>query len=772
MLNRPRWQVAWGVALFIWGGGLCGVRLFNLLAFEFALACSIPLSFLGAYCAFKTRDDGASPWRQWRVASQSALMLGLIPIVPISLNAFWVKNCNWLDGITFYVLLSLMSCVVASGWGIIIKRMIQRRSRRAYPGGHDEIESEEHPFSIRRGMWIFGGIFVGAVLWGLVAFFTTPGVDVFSTFIGYYPGALYDEEMLIGSRLAISRLEDLTVITCLLVLLDQEIGRGGRLKMMLGMLLIHIWGWSVDLHRPAWWVQYRLGGLKTTTHYRVYHPESWESDRVELLATELEFNHQELTDFFQRAPEQPIHVYFYRDAQHKKRLMGAGRTLIAKPWQYGIHLHAPQVGDRVITHELAHAFSAEIAPAPHHLSLWRGVLPNMSLIEGLAVAAAWTRGRGSGLMSRLTPHQWTAAMRRLDLAPPMHDLFNPQSFYAYNARVSYTTCGSFVRFFRRTRGVDALNQLYASGGEHKELAQSIKEWEQWLDERVLSPRLIDTASSMLGGTSIFYKVCAHDLAARRSEALAAEIQGERQRALEIWNTIDTDKPQDAQSLLRRISIFAGMGRLETASQLVAEALKAQQDSAPFRYMTALRLREWSIDLDWFLKRQTPQVIHEAYQQQLQLGMGRPRWRRLAVKRYALAAQTPIELGEVIFDFFRQSSSPEDRNQVLAEALERWPESGELYYLKARVSQGEGSSNDVERLLTQAVSLGLSHPSLTYEALRLQAALYFQQRRYVDAQRVYSSLAQRSDLLIEKGEQQELELWARRALFFHRILSSR
>ena len=42
--------------------------------------------------------------------------------------------------------------------------------------------------------------------------------------------------------------------------------------------------------------------------------------------------------------------------------MGAGHTLIAKPWQHSIHIHAPYVGDRVITHELAHAFSADIAP--------------------------------------------------------------------------------------------------------------------------------------------------------------------------------------------------------------------------------------------------------------------------------------------------------------------------------------------------------------------------------------------------------------------------
>ena len=137
----------------------------------------------------------------------------------------------------------------------------------------------------------------------------------------------------------------------------------------------------------------------------------------------------------------------------------------------------------------------------------------MSLIEGLAVAAAWTRGRGSGLMSRLTPHQWTAAMRRLDLAPPVGDLFNPQSFYAYNARISYTTCGSFVRFYGEERGKNAVNQLYAKGGEGIDLSSMIHRWESWLDEQSLPPKVLKTAKALLNRPSIFSKVCAHELAA-------------------------------------------------------------------------------------------------------------------------------------------------------------------------------------------------------------------------------------------------------------------
>ena len=766
LLSRPRWQRVWGIALILYSVILCGVRLFNLLAFEFAFACTIPLSFLGAYSALKVNIESRSPWAQWRAALKPALFLGLLPLIPISINALRVRNCNWLDGVIFYALLSLMSVVIACGWGLLIKFVSARRGQSAltHPDHQDASLSEIEP-KVRQSLFIFGMIFLGAVLWGLFAFFMTPSVDVFSTFIGYYPGALYDEEMIIGPRLALSRLEDFMVITLALAWVSDVVPRRSRMIITGSLVVVHLWGWSLDLHRPAWWVQRQLGGARSTAHYKVYYPQSWSTERVDQLTTELEFNYLELTEFFQRAPQRPVEVYFYRDTRHKKRLMGAGRTLIAKPWQYGIHVHTPSVGDRVITHELAHVFSAEIAPAPHHLSLWRGILPNMSLIEGLAVAAAWTRGRGSGLMSRLTPDQWTAALRQLDLAPPVDDLFNPKSFYAYNSRISYTICGSFVRFYRRTRGADALNALYASGGDAADLSAAINAWETWLDQRQLSSRLLNTASSILGGASIFYKVCAHELAARRNEALDAELNREYTRALELWRSVEADKPRDAQALLRRISILVDMNQLDEAQELVSDALKAQQESPVFHYMNELRLREWSVDIAWFLETRALDETYRDYERLLSLGMDRPRWRRLAVKRYALSPHTSAELGRVIAELFRKQYTGEERDAALSNALERWPQSAELHYLKARLVLVSDTPEEAEPLLRQSLSLGLSHPALTYEALRVQASLDFKQKRYDEAEASFTKLARREDLLIEEGERHELELWARRAAFF-------
>ena len=127
-------------------------------------------------------------------------------------------------------------------------------------------------------MITFGLLFIGALLWGLFAFFTTPCVDVFTTFLGYYPGALYDEEMMIGGRLALSRIEDLVWVGALLSLsgahreLDGSRARAPAIGALLSVTLL---AWGADLHRPAWWVQRQLGGRAQSEHYHMYHPRSW-----------------------------------------------------------------------------------------------------------------------------------------------------------------------------------------------------------------------------------------------------------------------------------------------------------------------------------------------------------------------------------------------------------------------------------------------------------------------------------------------------------------
>ena len=749
---HARWSMKWSVCLLLWSILLCQLPLFNLLSFEFAFACCLPISFLGAHCGIRAQDGHL--FSQWYSATKRGCLLALLPLLPITLNQFWVRNCNWVDGLSFYIILPLCSLSIAAGYGVLIKTLTRRQ--------------EEGQTKTLKSLGYFTGLFMIVALWGGISFIATPSVDVFSTFLGYYPGAIYDEELAIGARLILSRLEDFMLIAFALALA----GSSPKKYLFCLLSMSYILGWSFDLHRPNFWVQYRLGGAVTSTHFQLYYPHTWSNDRVELMLKELAFNYEELSHFFGFRPQKKINVYFYRNPRHKKRLMGAGQTLIAKPWQRSIHVHAPYIGDRVITHELAHVFSADIAPAPHHLSMRYGVLPHMSLIEGLAVAATWTRGRGNSLLSRLSPHQWTAAMRRLKLAPSMAKLLQPTSFYGYNSSLAYTMCGSFVRFYRDKEGQEALNELYATGGQVLKLKNVVDEWGEWLDQHQLTDQVLKTAQSLLNYPSIFSKVCAHELATRRSRALHLEAEGQLKEALMLWQSIQDDVPGDQTSLLKTIKILYRQNKHEEALNIANQALANHQnnDKATLSYLVHLRLKEWVIDLNnptSDMKRPpAPQNPHRGYQDLIDQTLNRPAWRRLSIKRYAYHETTPSELSSFIMTLLLASSSSiETLKDQLSSALNRWPTSAELHYLQARQQFNQERYKEAESQFKIALELGLNHHSLEYESLRLLALSSFYKGEYHEATDRFHRMLERKDLALLGGEIYELKLWKRRAHFF-------
>ena len=125
----PR-HVFWIILLLVWSSVLCFINLFNLLSFEFALACTLPLSFCGAHISLKLQKESeslifrnASLWQLWFKTIRHVTLLGILPLIPISINALWIKNCNWSEGFLFYGLLSMCSGWIGGGWGLLLGRI-------------------------------------------------------------------------------------------------------------------------------------------------------------------------------------------------------------------------------------------------------------------------------------------------------------------------------------------------------------------------------------------------------------------------------------------------------------------------------------------------------------------------------------------------------------------------------------------------------------------------------------------------------------------------
>jgi len=721
--------------LLAWSTALCFVPLVNLLAFEFAVFTTLPVTLISASRGMRAAPvSGFGPHAR---ALLGSIGLTLVPLVPISLNALRIPNCNFTEGLLFYLVLPGLTAPVAHLWGLACARVSPKRPR-----------------------WAFFAVFLFSLAAPLGFFALAPPVDAFHAFIGYYPGSLYDEVIPLTGRLVGARLIDLGFASA--AALAASGGRRARL-VALGLVGSGMAAgeFGLDLYRTSAHVQAELGGLAEAPGLRMHYPRELPAERVEGLMTELAFRYEELTRFFGRAPTAPIEVWFYADGRQKKRLMGADAVRIAKPWQRAVHLQLPDIGDGVLAHELAHAFSAEISAAPHHLSLNDWGLPNMGLIEGVAVAAAWED-------SPLDAHQWTLAMRQLGVGKDLRTLLSPHGFLATNSRAAYTQCGSYVRWLRDTAGPEAVEALYRRGmldTSSDERPDPVAEWLRFLETRTVGESALAIARLRFDRPAIFGKTCAHEIAALRAK-LDGISSTDVDAAIEVVDAILGHLPNDPDAILTRIALLARRAAddpKEAAATLdAADALAARPDIGLVR---RARAREWQADLR--ARRGTPADVAFAravYDALADAHFDRAFTRRVAVKRAGLDGGP---WGRAVLALLL---APEDAARSTADArldeiVTAAPDHPITRYLRGRQAARRGETEAAVQHSLAALEAGLPHPALTFEALRMVAATRFQGGDYRAAAAAYGGLAARTDLEIEAGERAALETWARRARFF-------
>jgi len=173
----------------------------------------------------------------------------------------------------------------------------------------------------------------------------------------------------------------------------------------------------------------------------------------------------------------------------------------------------------------------------------------MGLHEGIAVAADWDEGR-------LTPHQWSKAMRRLGVAPPIEKIMGAFGFWTELSSRSYTLAGSFVRFLVDTYGIETFKRVYPTGNfkKHyrKELKELVAEWEGFLDSVKLSKRDMAVAEYRFKRPTIFQQTCAHEVAELADEAWDEYSRENYEGAIKIFQKIydfDTNNPRTLKGLL-------------------------------------------------------------------------------------------------------------------------------------------------------------------------------------------------------------------------------
>lgn len=437
------------------------------------------------------------------------ILLLVIPLVVILTNAIFVKNCSLLEGMGFFVLIPVVTVIFSSSLGF-------------FCAAH-----------YKHSRTIFVIVVLATFAEVLAVGYYTPAVFSYNFFFGHFPGLTYDEALGIGLPLVLFRIFTLIVAaalvwlatlivnnanpkdstwekgTTLLGLMVQ--GKNVFVTIVLAVIVGLTWWFRGELgfDSTARFIQQRLGEKFETEHFAIcYAKESYEADEIEWVAAEHEFRLKQIGDAFLLPYKGKIDSYIYPSSEAKQRLMGAGNTNIAKPWNGEIHI-TKQSLDATLKHELVHVVAAPFGLPVFNASLSTG------LVEGLAEAIDWSWGNR-------TLHQYAAAMHKFGAAPDINSLMLFTGFASQSSAVSYALAGSFCRYLIDTYGMRNMVLLYRSNDYEeiyrKPLARLIGDWREFLGTIPLNDSDRDAIDVLFRRPPIFKKVCARVVASRNAEA--------------------------------------------------------------------------------------------------------------------------------------------------------------------------------------------------------------------------------------------------------------
>lgn len=713
VLRWRRWRIAAGAAGLL-SVGLLATPQFDVLGFEAALACSLVLPFCAGALGAGFRRSGLPQDRPYRALGTLVLAAEILvagPVALLVLNMLRAPVCDPLEGLAFFFLLPAFSVALAAlaGWTLAL--------------------AFRTPFGAALAWMALWGASLSVVAYRFMA---TPAVAFYGPFFGWYPGALYDSWIPVSAPLLTFRLTNLVEAAAALAVvrwaLDPASGRLSARRLfrshrapwiVLPLLGAVALGWRAG---PA------LGHRTSTDHIAevlgsraaglvcdIHAPWALPLEDLRLLVEDCDYRvHQIRSLLGLPQPGERITVFVFVDEFQKKRLIGAGRISIAKPWRREVYVQIAGFPHPVLKHELAHVVAGEWASGPFRVSgRAGGWLPIPGLIEGAAVAIDWAP-------DVLSPHGWAAAMDRLGLLPDAGGLVGI-GFLGEAAGLAYTAMGSFVRWLIETRGAGAFGTAYAggdfAGAYGRTLHELWREWRVWLASVPLDPAQIAAAEERFDVPGFFEARCPH---ARAKLA----IERDRRAAAGDW--------PGAIVLQAEICDLAG-GDPGSRLRLAAALLAAGDVTGARRAADDLLVRD---DLGGNLRNAVEELRADA------------RWldgdpsEALAVYRRLLDWTTEPAARRLLLAKIRAASDPAGAPMLRDYLLRPWtggvgaaidrlssyvrdrPEDPIGHYLLGRRLIETRDLDDAEAALWTAVDLGLAPDDLRLEAIRLLAMLAY------------------------------------------------
>lgn len=667
----------------------------------------------------------------------AGLIVWLLPVAILAANALRVRQCAPGEGLAFMVLGPGLGCALAAVTGVWVAGLL-RGSRWAPP--------------------LAALIPLVAIGWGLATFYTTPTVYVFGTYGGYFPGAIYDDLIVIPNRYLTYRSVTLIMVLGLVVLFDAAWDRASELldfrralqlrfggvllgaALLAGVVVAYVAADELGHSISTAHLVESLGKQETGRYCTVTMPREMPPEEAQRLVDDCDFHVARTRTMLGLESSDRVSAYFFRNRDEKKNLIGVGRTLIAKPWRNEVYLQADGWPHRVLGHEVAHAVLRDTARGPFSVAgSFGGVVPNPGIVEGAAVALAWD------VRDDLTPDQWARILLDRNELPPARELLSLR-FSALPGTRAYMSAGSIVHFLITTRGTDSFLKAYHDG-TIDDLDALEGAWREYLATVEVSDHERGIAEVALARPSIFTAVCPHRLAQLRRDLGGDTAARDDERTIETCRSILEIDENEAQAHAALVGALARTGK-EDEAEAELEALRAAMN-AP-KPIVAAALEQYA-DASW-----TTGEVDRAralYEELLAIPRTDGPARQSEVKKVGLEGSA--EEQALVYEMLVERTSPPVAVHV-AQALTDIRPDGLGPYLEARQLLFQGRFALALPLIERAETRGVPTDRMSRELTRMKGIATFALADYDASRAAWEARAAGSD-----AERADAERWLER-----------
>ena len=499
----------------------------------------------------------------------------------------------------------------------------------------------------------------------------------------------------------------------------------------------------------------RLGQVIETPRCRAVLPRELPKGQAMRLAEDCEFRITQIERLLAVQERERITAYFFRSPQEKRQLMGAARVYIAKPWRREVYLQLADHPHPVLAHELGHVVARHAARGPFGVpGRLFGLIPEPTLVEGMAVALE------PHAREELTPHQWAKAAHAEKLAPKLESLLGV-SFFGTNQALAYTLAGSFLRYVLDTRGPAVVRKVYALGSVEQGLGQPFAkleaDWKAFLETVPLPARAAALARLRFERAGVFSQVCPHQIEELENELGAALNAGDLTTAARKCGDVLRVDPRNTGTRATLAGVLARLGRDEDAKRELGKLEQPPRAPTPTLARARMALADAS-----FARGELTQA-EAAYRALLDSPQPEAELRQLDVRLLAVAESEPARslLRELLVGEPFRAGDTRTAMHVIRDLREQ-RDDGLPLYLEARQLVSADRPDLAQRLLREALALGLPSDRIRTEALKMQARSAYAVGSLGEADAIATELERRDDASL--AEREEARDWRARIAF--------